>query len=68
MRDDHQSSEEQFQMSDPVWRLLNGIDAPWDEQSGQPSPRNPAKYPSIKAMFCLALIPMFALLFFRYFS
>lgn len=68
MRDNHQSSEEQFQMSDPVWRLLNGIDAPWDEQLGQSSPRNSAKHPSIKAMLCLALVPMLVLLAFRYLS
>jgi len=31
MRDDPQSSEEQFQMEDPVWRLLNGVYSPAED-------------------------------------
>ena len=39
MRDDHHSSEEQFQMEDPVWRELNGFQTPEDQADlGTPNP------------------------------
>lgn len=62
MRDDHQSSEEQFQMEDPVWRLLNGVHLPQDEENDAP----PQHFVSIKTFAIIAIGSAIAFNIFRY--
>jgi len=60
MRDDHQSSEEQFQMEDPVWRLLNGVRLPEDEENDA----SPKRSVSLKAF---AIVVIGSAIFFNIF-
>ncbi len=63
MRDDNHSSEEQFQMEDPVWRALNGVRLPEDEDA-EVQPDRPA---SLKLITLFAIGSAVAFNIFRYF-
>jgi len=64
MRDDNRYDDSEYQMEDPVWRLLNGIDRPSDRWRYQPTSKQ--EPPNVLAIICIGVVPPLILLVYHF--